>query len=231
MLNSHHKRQFLQGANGLCADLHASWRFLAATRRPRGTWLPDCPAPGFLSRPTQEAIDDATTRAPRVRSALARGIGFFGLWLLLTAPLEVASLAALAPNLLVGVLAATWATAASLRLLSPVAGRLRVGALGRLIASFLWQSVVGGVDVALRAFHPRLPLRTGFLAWSTGLSAGTWRAAFGAITSLMPRTLPVGIDRGRALVYHCLDLDQPVAAGLDRAEALLAHTRAGGSRD
>jgi multicomponent Na+:H+ antiporter subunit E len=41
----------------------------------------------------------------------------------------------------------------------------------------------------------------------------------------MPGTLPVGTDADGALVYHCLDLDQPVAAALAREEALLARVR------
>jgi len=45
----------------------------------------------------------------------------------------------------------------------------------------------------------------------------------------MPGTLPVGTDRNDALVYHCLDLDQPVAAGLARDEALLIGLRKGGA--
>lgn len=172
--------------------------------------------------------------APLVRPALARGTGLFGLWLLLTAPLDLSSTAALVPDLLVGLLAVLWATWVSLRLLPPTTRRVRWGALPRLGVHFLWQSVVGGVDVALRAFHPRLPLRLGFLAWPFGLPPGPGRAVFGAITSLMPGTLPVGTDRDHALVYHCLDLDQPIAAGLGRAEALLARIRVagpGGGRD
>jgi multicomponent Na+:H+ antiporter subunit E len=38
----------------------------------------------------------------------------------------------------------------------------------------------------------------------------------------MPGTLPVGTDRDGSLVYHCLDLDQPIASSLARDEALVA---------
>jgi multicomponent Na+:H+ antiporter subunit E len=114
-------------------------------------------------------------------------------------------------------------------LLPPAPGHIRLLALGRLAASFLWQSVVGGVDVAWRAFHPRIPLRTGFLPYRVGIPAGPGRSAFGALTSLMPGTLPVGTDTDDALIYHCLDLDQPVAAGLAREEALFARVREAGA--
>jgi len=160
-----------------------------------------------------------------IRSTLVRGAGLFGFWLLLAAPLRGSSLGALIADLVVGALASAWATWLSLRLLPPVPGRIRLAALGRLTGSFLWQSMVGGVDVALRAFHPRMPLNPGFLAYRVGLPPGPGRSAFGALTSLMPGTLPVGTDRDDALVYHCLDLDQPVAEGLAREEALLAQVR------
>ena len=174
--------------------------------------------------------DPEITPRDRIRSALTRGAGLFGLWLLLSAPLAGESLEALAPDLVVGALAAAWATWVSLRLLPPAGGRIRPFALGRLTSSFLWQSVVGGLDVALRAFHPRMPLRPGFLAYRVGLPPGPGRATFGALTSLMPGTVPVGTDASDALVYHCLDLGQPVAVGLAREEALLNRVRDRGFR-
>ncbi|MFY9974441.1 MAG: Na+/H+ antiporter subunit E [Chromatiaceae bacterium] len=175
-------------------------------------------------------VSPEVSRGDRLGSALTRGAGLFGFWLLLSAPLSGESLRSLAPDLAVGALAAAWATWVSLRLLPPAGGRIRFLALGRLAGSFLWQSVVGGLDVALRAFHPRMPLRPGFLAYRVGLPPGPGRAAFGALTSLMPGTVPVGTDASDALVYHCLDLDQPVAAGLAREEALLSRVRGPGAR-
>jgi multicomponent Na+:H+ antiporter subunit E len=160
------------------------------------------------------------------RSVLARGLWFFGFWLLLAGPWVGRPGAELATDLVVGILASAWAAWVSLRLLPPVPGRLRWGALGRLAVHFIWQSIIAGVDVALRAFHPRLPLHPGFLAHPVGLPPGPARSAFGAFSSLMPGTLPVGTDSNDALVYHCLDLDQPVGAGLARDEALLAGVRA-----
>jgi multicomponent Na+:H+ antiporter subunit E len=163
---------------------------------------------------------------------VARGAGFFGFWLLLASPsapdgLTADALVYLLGDLLVGLLATGAATWVSLRLLPPSQGRLHIGALLKFIGHFLWQSMVAGVDVARRAFDPRLPLKPGFLAYPVGIPAGTGRAAFGAVTSLMPGTLPVGTDPGGALVYHCLDSDQPVAAALARDEALMVDTRGG----
>jgi multicomponent Na+:H+ antiporter subunit E len=167
-----------------------------------------------------------------MRAATARGAGLFGFWLLLARPGGGAGPAvdwgaSLAADLLVGLLATAAATWVSLRLLPPAPGRLRWPALLRFVLHFLWQSVVSGVDVARRAFAPSLPLKLGFLAYPVRLPTGTGRAAFGAVTSLMPGTLPVGTDADGALVYHCLDLGQPVAANLARDESMLARLRCG----
>ena len=135
----------------------------------------------------------------------------------------------LVADLAVGLLAAAAATWVSLRLSPPTPGRLRFGALARFALHFVWQSVVAGVDVARRAFDPRLPLKPGYLAYPVRLPPGPARSTFGAVTSLMPGTLPVGTDVNGALVYHCLDMDQPVAANLARDEALLTRVRRGGA--
>jgi multicomponent Na+:H+ antiporter subunit E len=173
----------------------------------------------------------AETAAPRrFRAALLRATGFAGFWLLLARPWEPAPAEAVLADLAVGLIAATLATRASLRLLPPAPGRLRLGPLARLVGRFLGQSIVGGLDVARRAFDPRLPLNPGYLHYPSRLPDGTQRAVYGALTSLIPGTLPVGSGPDGALVYHCLDLDQPVAKGLARDETLLAAVLADGGR-
>ena len=174
----------------------------------------------------KESQPTATSKA---RAALARGGLYFGFWLLLAGPWGGEPGEPIVADLAVGALAAAWGTWVSLRLRAPAPGRIRFGALARFGLHFLWQSIVAGVDVARRAFDPRLPLKPGYLAYPVRLPPGPGRAAFGAVTSLMPGTLPVGTDRNDALVYHCLDLDQPVAAGLARDEALLIGLRKGGA--
>jgi multicomponent Na+:H+ antiporter subunit E len=158
----------------------------------------------------------------RARAALLRAAGFFGFWLLLARPVAFDW-----ADLAVGLLAAALATWASLQLLPPGPLRLRYGALARLVARFLWQSLVAGLDVARRVFDPRLPIKPGYLVYAVRIPDGPRRAAFGAFTSLMPGTLPVGTDPDGALVYHCLDLDQAVASSLARDEALVAAAQGG----
>ena len=143
--------------------------------------------------------------------ALVRGAGFVVLWAVLIGP----GLADLAP----GLLAAALATWVSLRLLPPARGRLRLVPLAAFFARFLWQSIAAGADVALRAFHPRLPLEPGFVEVSLTLPSGTRRNAFLAISSLMPGTLPAGFDGEGRLIVHCLDAKMPVAGQMQSDEA------------
>ena len=176
-------------------------------------------------------MGNAESAAPRrFRAALLRATGFYGFWLLLARPWEMVLAEAALVDLGVGLVAAVLATRVSLRLLPPAPGRLRLGVLARLVGRFLGQSIVGGLDVARRVFDPRLPLKPGYLRYPARLHDGTQRAVFGALTSLIPGTLPVGTDRDGALIYHCLDLDQPIAEGLARDEALLTALRSDGGR-
>jgi multicomponent Na+:H+ antiporter subunit E len=151
---------------------------------------------------------------------LDRGFGFFACWVLLAGGLP-AGWPGLGADLGIGLLAAAAATWASLSLLPPAPGRRDYVALARFAGRFLWQSVAAGVDVALRAFSPKPRLNPGYLAYPVRLPEGPARAGFGALTSLVPGTVPVGADPEGRLVYHCLDMDLPVAEGLAADEALL----------
>jgi len=148
-----------------------------------------------------------------IRSIILRGLVYMGLWILLIGldPLDLA----------VGVLAAAVATWASLRLLAPGTQPVRLAALPGLLARFLWQSVKAGIDVARRAFAPSLPLQPGFVSYSTGYRRGPGRNAFASISSLLPGTLVV-CDDDQGLLYHCLDVSQPVAAELATEETMIS---------
>jgi multicomponent Na+:H+ antiporter subunit E len=148
-----------------------------------------------------------------LRASLARGAGFLAFWLVLFG-FDLADLP-------VGALTAVAATWVSLRLLPPGPRLVRPGALARLALRFLGQSIVAGADVARRALHPRLPLRPGFVAYPVYFPPGTARNAFTTLTSLLPGTVPAGEESGQ-LVYHCLDVDQPVLSQLAAEEAALS---------
>ena len=89
---------------------------------------------------------------------------------------------------------------------------------------------MGGVDVARRALSVRLPLRPGFVVYPVRLPPGPACNVFSALTSALPGTLPSGVDNRGALIYHCLDVGQPVAAQLAIDEELLIRAL-GGTHD
>lgn len=122
-------------------------------------------------------------------------------------------------GLWLGLLAAVGATWVSLVLLPP--GKpVKVLALMRMLPGFVWRSLLGGVDVAWRALHPRMPLKPGWLLLPTALPEGGARVALGSEISLLPGTLVAGTRDGMLLV-HCLDLDQPVEGAVRREEDLI----------
>ena len=154
--------------------------------------------------------DNASPGLPR--AAVARAGLFLVFWLMISgwAPADL-------PVGLAAVAAATWT---SLRFLPPKRSRFRLAPLGALAASFLRQSVVSGTDAAWRALNPRLKLKPGFVACPLRLPPGGERSAFCALSSLMPGTLPTGTNDEGALLVHCLDIGQPVAANLKAEEQL-----------
>jgi multicomponent Na+:H+ antiporter subunit E len=147
------------------------------------------------------------------RSWLARTAGFLAFWVILSGLDPV--------DLLVGAVAAVIATWTSLHLLPPGPWSFRPLALARLAPRFLRQSISASIDVAWRALDPRMPLRPGFVFYPVRFPPGTARNAFTGLTSLLPGTVPAGDESGQ-LVYHCLDVDQPVAAQLAAEEAALS---------
>jgi multicomponent Na+:H+ antiporter subunit E len=146
--------------------------------------------------------------------AVWRGTGYFLLWMLLMQSLERADLA-------VGVLASVGATLASLRVLPPSSGGLRLGRLLALLPHFAWESALAGVDVARRALHPGMPLRPGFVTCPLGFPPGFARNTFATITSLLPGSVAAGEVEGE-IVYHCLDTTSPVVEQIWQEERLLA---------
>ncbi len=137
-------------------------------------------------------------------TAAGRAVGFLLLWLVL-AGFDAGDL----PAIVLAVGGATWA---SLLLLPPGGRRVSVAGLAVMAVRFPYQSVVAGADVAVRALAPQTRLKPGFVTVTLRLPQGIARDGFFAFASLMPGTLPVDSDASGALLVHCLDTDQPVAA-------------------
>ncbi len=68
---------------------------------------------------------------------------------------------------------------------------------------FLWKSLLGGVDVACRAFHPRLPLQPAWYEYPLRLRSDGARVFLTQVISLMPGTLSCRIG-SRNLLVHVL---------------------------
>jgi multicomponent Na+:H+ antiporter subunit E len=144
--------------------------------------------------------------------AVGRAVLLFALWLMI-AGYHVADLP-------IGLATAALATWASLRLLPRSRLHLRWWSLASFVAHFLAQSVSAGVQVAWLALSPSMKLRPGFVVYRPRLQSANARSAFCALSSLLPGTLPAGSDEEGALLVHCLDVDQPVAANFAAEEAL-----------
>jgi multicomponent Na+:H+ antiporter subunit E len=154
-------------------------------------------------------------------AAAARTACFVALWLVLMPSLKPGDLA-------VGAFAVAVATWSSLRLLPPSAGGLRLGRLLMLMPYYLRASVLAGVDVALRAFSPRVRVQPGYLEYPVLFPPGLARNTYSSITSLLPGTVPCGHDDGE-LVYHCLDTAQPVLEQLAAEEQRLSRALVAGA--
>jgi multicomponent Na+:H+ antiporter subunit E len=94
---------------------------------------------------------------------------------------------------------------------------------------FLWQSLRAGLDVALRALHPRVPLQPGFVDYPVQLPRGSARNAFELISSLLPGSVPTD-ETDTAIEYHCLDVGQPVVDDLATEERAYAQVLIPGRR-
>ena len=171
---------------------------------------------------TTEAPAASPRTASAARAAAERGTTFFALWIVLMQSARTGDVA-------FGAIATAIATWVSLRLLPPAAGGLRFGALLALVPHLLWESLRAGFDVARRALAPVLPLEPGFVRCPLDLPPGFTRNTFATITSLLPGTVPSGEDEG-VLVYHCLDMRQPVVEELAQEERLLARALVVGQR-
>ncbi|WP_395666110.1 Na+/H+ antiporter subunit E [Methylocella sp.] len=145
---------------------------------------------------------------------LRRAAAFFIFWIFIAgaAPLGLA----------IGAAASVAAAALSLRLAPSGGARPRPALLMRLGVRFAVQSILAGFDVARRAFAPRLALKPGFVVFRPQIESAGARSAFYALSSLLPGSLPVCEEADGALIVHCLDVGQPVAAQLAAEEAAFA---------
>ncbi len=143
----------------------------------------------------------------RLRAGVATTTVLAGIWWLLN-PGDHASWLVGGPTVALGAVLAAL-------LPRPAASRLDVFGAIRFAAFFLWQSVRGAVDVALRALDPRLPLDPGFQKFEIELPPGPPMTLFANTVTLLPGTLTAEID-GNRLTVHTLDQTADLDAELAR---------------
>lgn len=113
------------------------------------------------------------------------------------------------------------ATVAAFLLAPNDAPRLSLAAVPRFLGFFVYESVRGGLDVARRALHPRLPLAPGLLEYRLRLPPGPARIFLVNVVSLLPGTLSA--DLGETdLTVHVLDHRRPVLIELQTLERHIA---------
>ncbi|MBU3888520.1 Na+/H+ antiporter subunit E [Methylosinus sp. KRF6] len=120
-----------------------------------------------------------------------------------------------------GGLASAAAVAVGLRFSAQERYDARIAAMLRQWPRFVWRSLLGGLDVASRAFDPRLPLDPRWLSYPVRLPPGAPRAWLGAIVSLVPGTLAAGTS-GDDLYVHCLDGEAQPEAQIASEEGQIA---------
>jgi multicomponent Na+:H+ antiporter subunit E len=81
---------------------------------------------------------------------------------------------------------------------------IRITGIIRFTPFFIRLSVLGGLDVASRAFRPSMPLNTGFMNYNLKLANSTARVIFVWVVSLLPGTASVQLV-GENLRIHVLD--------------------------
>jgi len=96
-----------------------------------------------------------------------------------------------------------------------------LGAL-KFFLFFVWKSVVGAIDVARRAFHPRLPLEPVLREYRLRLPDGHGKVFFVNVVSLLPGTLSVEL-KSAGLVIHVLDGVGPYVQELKILEEQIGH--------
>ena len=155
----------------------------------------------------------STARFSCLTCALFRQIVFLCIWIVISGvSIE---------NLIVGMGAAMAAGWASICFLPCTESSPSLSACLGLALRAPLQALVAGADVARRALDPALPLRPGFVAYSTDLPKGTAQDAFAALAALQPGSVPIRSERQGTFDVHCLDVRLPVVSMLAREEAEL----------
>jgi multicomponent Na+:H+ antiporter subunit E len=116
------------------------------------------------------------------------------------------------------VLVAAWS---AVRLRGSGKQRMRLPGLLRFLPFFVWESVLGGIDVVSRVMRPKMRIAPGFIDYRMRLDQPSARLLFVNSLSLLPGTLAADLD-GDSLRIHALDLGVDLEDELVRLERAVA---------
>lgn len=119
----------------------------------------------------------------------------------------------------IGVPAVLLAVISSVALLPPVP--LVWYELLRFVPIFLMRSLLGGADVAWRAFHPGVPIAPELITYPLRLPPGLSRVFMANTVSLLPGTLSAELGEN-CLTVHVLDGRQDYLSELESVEQNVA---------
>ena len=91
----------------------------------------------------------------------------------------------------------------------------------RFVPWFLKRSLLGGADVAWRAFHPSMPIFPSLIEYPLQLPPGLPRVIMANTVSLLPGTLSAELDHG-VLQVHVLDSRRDIMTELESVEQCVA---------
>jgi len=91
----------------------------------------------------------------------------------------------------------------------------------RFIPFFLKNSLIGGIDVAWRAFHPRLPIAPDLINYPLSLPLGPSQVFMANTVNLLPGTLSAALD-DNTLKVHVLDGQKNFLSELEAVEQHVA---------
>jgi len=82
-------------------------------------------------------------------------------------------------------------------------------------------SLIGGIDVAWRAFHPRLPIAPDLIEYPLRLPPGQSQVFMANTVNLLPGTLSAALDRN-IMKVHVLDSQKDFLSELEAVEQNVA---------
>lgn len=99
--------------------------------------------------------------------------------------------------------------------------RLRPLGVIAFIPFFLRRTVIGSVDVAWRALHPRMPIDPDLVYYRLRFPAGPGRLLFVSAVNLLPGTVGAEFE-GDSVVIHVMDRQRPHDTSLESLERRVA---------